>query len=417
MPDNAAPPEEPEVRRAAFAQGDPLLPAAHATRPAHRLSHPLRIRRLSAHVFRAPIAAPVVTSFGVMRDRPAVLLRVEDADGAHGWGEIWSNFPSCGAEHRARLATSAFAPALFEREFADPAEAFMFLERRLRILALQAAEWGPFAQVLAGIDVALWDLAARRAGLRVAELLGGERETVPAYASGINLDGAAQTVAACRGEGYRAFKVKIGFGAERDRAAIAEVAGGLEPGEELMLDANQAWDLDEALRMARSLEAFGARWLEEPLPADRPAAEWQALAAGTRIPLAGGENLRGWDGFADAIASGSFGVMQPDACKWGGLTGSAAVARKALAAGLRYCPHYLGAGVGLVASAHLLAAAGGDGLLEVDSNPNPLRELLALPYPQLREGQFPLPKGPGLGVEPDLLATLQWRVWSEEVHA
>ena len=63
----------------------------------------MSIARLNVHVFRAPTPAPVATSFGVMRDRPAVFVRVEDRDGAFGWGEIFANWPIAGAEHRARL--------------------------------------------------------------------------------------------------------------------------------------------------------------------------------------------------------------------------------------------------------------------------------------------------------------------------
>jgi L-alanine-DL-glutamate epimerase-like enolase superfamily enzyme len=70
--------------------------------------------------------------------------------------------------------------------------------------------------------------------------------------------------------------------------------------------------------------------------------------------------------------------------------------------GLRYCPHYLGAGIGLRASAHVLAAAGGDGLLEIDSNPNPLRSALAGPLEDLHEGKCRLGDAPGIGVTPDL---------------
>lgn len=398
-----------------FAHGDPLLPPAQAWRPAHDLGEPIVVRRVSAFVFRVPVANPVVTSFEVMRDRPAVLVRVEDAGGAVGWGEIWANFPSCGAEHRARLALTAVAPQLIGQAFTDPADAFTALERRLRTLALQAGEWGPFAQTLAGVDIALWDLAARRAGVSLTRLLGGRATAVPTYASGINLDEAASVVERCRSEGQRAFKIKVGFDRARDLAVIGEVAAGLQPEEQLMLDANQAWDVDAALAMARDLQAFGPRWLEEPIAADRPEHEWRTLAEATPIPLAAGENLRGLQAFEQAIHSRALGVLQPDACKWGGISGCASVARQALAAGLRYCPHYLGAGIGLVASAHLLAAVGGDGLLEVDSNPNPLRELLAMPFPTLADAQFPLPQTGGLGVEPDLSGAQRWQVFADEV--
>lgn len=409
-------PSVAEQNTARFTAGDALLPPAEAAHPAQALAQPLNIHSVTASVYRFPIASPVVTSFGVMRDRPAVLVRVEDRDGAVGWGEVWSNFPSCGAEHRARLVLTAVAPHLIGKTFDHPAQAFTALEQRLRTLALQAGEWGPFAQALAGVDIALWDLAARRADSSLARLIAPEAaDAVPIYASGINLDGAARTIDSLRADGHRAFKVKIGFGHERDLATIEEIAATLQNEEQLMFDANQAWDLETATTMVRNLESVQPRWLEEPIAADRPEHEWRTLAAASGVPLAGGENLRGLQSFQRAIRSRALGVVQPDACKWGGISGCASVARQVLEAGLRYCPHYLGAGIGLMASAHLLAAVGGDGLLEVDSNPNALREVLATPYPGLQAAHLPLPSGPGLGVEPDLSQARKWLVFSEEV--
>ena len=99
-----------------------------------------------------------------------------------------------------------------------------------------------------------------------------------------------------------------------------------------------------------------------------------------------------------------FGVVQPDVGKWGGVSGCSAVGEAAVEAGKRYCPHWLSGGVGLLASAHLLAAVGGDGMLEVDSNPNPLRAVLAQPFPRLADGAFVLSDAPGIGVEPDMEA-------------
>ena len=101
--------------------------------------------------------------------------------------------------------------------------------------------------------------------------------------------------------------------------------------------------------------------------------------------------------------------MQPDIAKWGGFSACAPLADRILAAGHRYCPHWLGGGIGLAASAHLLAAAGGDGLLEVDVNDNPLREAV-LPKPEITAGKMLLPRGTGLGVEPDLSALAPFRV-------
>ena len=395
---------------------DPLFPGDRAPAPARPLDTAVAVRRVSALVYRAPIDTPVVTSFGVMHDRPAVLVRVESADGAVGWGEVWANFPSCGAEHRARLVTGTLAPRLLGARFDSPAAAFVALERGVRTLALQSAEWGPLAQALAGIDIALWDLVTRRAGVPLAQALGARAGAVAVYASGINLEGAGESVARSRAAGYRVFKVKVGFGRERDLAGAREAAAALHPGEQLMLDANQAWDLEQAIAMARALAELEPRWLEEPLPADRPVAEWRVLAAQAPMPLAGGENLRGLQTFEAAIESGVLGVIQPDACKWGGITGCLAVARAVRAAGRRYCPHFLGAGIGLMASAHLLAAAGGDGLLEVDTNFNPLREALAAPFPKV-EGSLALPPAPGLGVAPELERARRWLVLELEATA
>lgn len=361
------------------------------------------LRHAEVFVFRAPIDAPVRTSFGVMHDRPAVLLRVEDEDGLCGWGEAWCNFPSCGAEHRGRLLAETVLPSALSASWRDPGGLVGEVARKLRILRLQADEPGPMDQALACLDIALWDLAARRAGVPLHALLGDAAMTaMPAYASGINHPGVAETVARTRQKGYRAFKVKIGFGREQDEANIRAALGSLLPGERLAADANQAWTLEQALEALPRLRRYPLLWVEEPLACDRPAAEWAALAAAGRFTLAAGENIRGEAAFDGAIAAASVRVVQPDVCKWGGLTGCLRVARAALAAGLHYCPHYLGGGIGLLASAHLLAAVGGDGLLEVDCNPNPLRELLAAPFPRLRDGRFLLSDAPGLGVAPDM---------------
>lgn len=361
------------------------------------------LRHAEVFVFRAPIDAPVRTSFGVMHDRPAVLLRVEDEDGLCGWGEAWCNFPSCGAEHRGRLLAETVLPSALGASWREPGGLVREVARKLRILRLQADEPGPMDQALACLDIALWDLAARRAGVPLHALLGDAAMTaMPAYASGINHPGVAETVARTRQEGYRAFKVKIGFGREQDEANIRAALDSLLPGERLAADVNQAWTLEQALEALPRLSRYPLLWVEEPLACDRPAAEWAALAAANRFTLAAGENIRSDTAFDAAIAAASVRVVQPDVCKWGGLTGCLRVARAALAAGLHYCPHYLGGGIGLLASAHLLAAVGGDGLLEVDCNPNPLRELLAAPFPRLRDGRFLLSDAPGLGVAPDM---------------
>lgn len=395
----------------------------------------LRIEALDVFLFRAPADPPVQTSFGLMRDRPALLLRVTEANGAQGWGEVWCNFPTVGAEHRARLALATLRPLVQGRRWPHPRQAFEQLTGQLAVLALQSGEPGPLQQVLAGLDTALWDLAARRAGLPLWRLLHMDGRDapdaaataldlpppIPVYASGLNPTAPEKLAAAKLAEGYRAFKLKIGFGQERDETNLRALRETIGPALPLMVDANQAWTLPEAMVAARRLEPLGLGWLEEPLRADAPPAQWAALAALVPgLPLAGGENLAGLPQFESFITQGGntsgngnvsgMQVLQPDLGKWGGFSGCLAVGRLALRHGKRFCPHWLGGGIGLMASLHLKAAVGGPGFVEVDANPNPLRELLARPAFTLADGAVQLTDQPGLGVLPDLEACQPYRI-------
>jgi D-galactarolactone cycloisomerase len=359
-----------------------------------------KIERLECWALRAPVDQPVRNAFGTMTTRPAVFVRLSAADGAWGWGEVWVNFPPVGAEHRARLAKSIFAPLLAGMDSADPAAVRALLEQRTHIMALQCAEPGPFAQVIAGIDQACWDLAARRAGVPLWKHLGGKANKVKVYASGIGPDGVVDTALARRAEGYRAFKLKVGMDVARDRENLEAMRKALGAEATIMVDANQGWTPEQAPARMAELAPSKLHWIEEPIAADQSHDAWRQLAKATGAPIAAGENLRGAEQFHEAIDAGYLRFVQPDIGKWGGVTGCREVAHRAIAKGLAYCPHWLAGGVGLAASMHVLAAAGGSGYAEVDANPNPLREEV---FPlKITDGWATLPDSPGLGVEPDL---------------
>jgi len=365
-----------------------------------------RIVAVEPFVFRYPIAEPITTSFGIMRDRPALFVRLRDDEGASGWGEVWCNFPICGAEHRARLISSTFEPLALGRAVNEPAALFAELSQATEVLAIQSGELGPIAQCLSGIDIAAWDLAARRAGLPLWRHLGGTDPEISVYASGINPKDSGAMATAKLAEGHRAFKVKVGFGEERDLFNLEEVRSAIGPSHSLMVDANQAWEFEQAGRMAKLMERFGLAWVEEPLRADRPLQEWKALSRRSLVALAGGENVASEAAFGAVIASRALAYVQPDLCKWGGISKCLPLARRIRSAGLTYCPHSLGGGLGLLASAHVLAACGGEGMLEIDSNPNALRTEVSGALNEIRKGRARLSESAGLGCEPDL-ATLE----------
>jgi len=370
----------------------------------------LTIEKVECWVHRVPIETPLSNAFAAMTNRPAVWLRISASDGAYGWGETFSNFPTVGAEHRARLVESIFRGLLEKAPLETPPKMRQMLEARTRIMAIQCGEPGPFAQIIGGIDQALWDMSARRAGEPLWKHLGGTNPRVRVYASGLGPDKVPEMATAKQREGFRAFKLKVGFAAARNRDNLAALREAVGADATVMVDANQGWSFEESASRIEELLPFRLHWIEEPIAADEPLERWQSLFAKTKAPFAAGENIRGDTDFDAALDAGYLRFVQPDVGKWGGLSGAGAVARRAIAKGVAFCPHWLAGGVGLAASMHLLAAVGGEGFAEVDANPNPLREEV---FPmQIDDGRVTLSEQPGLGLEPDLKRFARYAVSS-----
>ena len=200
----------------------------------------IRIDRFEALVYRYPLATPVQTSFGLMLDRPMVVVKLTGRDGVVGWGEIWCNFPNVGAEHRARLAEHVIAPLLLVRDFESPEAGFDYLTESTWVLGLQTGETGPLAQVIAGVEIAPCDIAGKLAGAPLWKLFGGSTDCVPVYACGINPTNPEVIAAATLDAGYQALELKIGFGTECDTRNLAALRDLLGDDGELLADANQA---------------------------------------------------------------------------------------------------------------------------------------------------------------------------------
>ena len=362
------------------------------------MSDAFEIARLDVYALEAKIDTPVTTSFGSLPARVSALLRIEDADGCSGWGEIWGNFPSITCAYRAALACKLLPEPLLGAKVETPGAFCIRLADKLRVLAVQSAEPGPISAVLAATNQALWDVAARRQALPLRRALNRDAdETVPVYASGLGPTDSVERSVRAREAGHRAFKLKIGFGDDVDRRNLHGLRLSMKEGERLFVDANQRWSLSEALERIAMLEEMEVDWWEEPMLAEAPAGDWRTLRDSTLLPLAGGENLRDMDAFRAAFSWLAF--VQPDVGKWGGIDGCLAIARSALRHNRACCPHWLSGGVGLMHSAHLLAAAGGDGLLEVDANPNPLRTRVVEPATGIFEGRLHMIDAPGIGIE------------------
>ncbi|WP_193106834.1 mandelate racemase/muconate lactonizing enzyme family protein [Brachybacterium sp. FME24] len=204
---------------------------------------------------------------------------------------------------------------------------------------------GVATQALAALDIALYDLKAKRAGLPLAKLLGAHRDSVRTYdTSGgflhASLDEVRDRADRSLAEGIGGIKIKVGLpdGAEdlRRVAAVREHLGDAVP---LMVDANQQWDRRTALRMGRRLEEFDLTWIEEPLDAD-DAEGHAALASTLDTPIATGEMLASVAEHERLIAARACDVLQPDAPRVGGITPFLKLATLADHAGLDLAPHF-----------------------------------------------------------------------------
>ena len=232
--------------------------------------------------------------------------------------------------------------------------------------------------------------------------LGAESpKPVQVYASTPDLSRLDRSVHALVETGHTAFKLKIGFGASQDHRTLAWFREIAPNGSRLMVDANQGWSSGEAEGRIREIEGFGISFVEEPLLVTAPIQEWAALSATSKPSIAAGENFSSRKMFSDFLDRGGLDVVQPDVAKWGGVSGAMQVARLAKDAGAVCTLHYMGTALGLAASAHVMAATGGAGLVEFDSNPNPLRTELGDIDLRVCAGRFAVPGGHGIGFAPD----------------
>jgi L-alanine-DL-glutamate epimerase-like enolase superfamily enzyme len=324
------------------------------------------------------------------RDFPTLLVRVDTDEGLSGWGEAYGY----GIAPATKVAIDeVLAPLLTGSDPADIAG----IGHRLNRLLHYYGRNGPFSFGLSGIDIALWDLAGKVAGLPLHRLLGGAARTaVEVYASLVGY-GDAATVAerACEAvaAGYRQVKLH-----EREPSHVEAVraATGSEVG--LMLDLNCAWTLEQALRAADRLRPLDLRWVEDAVwPPEDHAALARLRAAGLRISA--GENVATLFDFRHLFELGALDVAQPDVTKIGGVTEMRKVAALAEAHGVTLSPHCAGFGPGFLASLHVLASLPEASVLErvyvkLDAAPLAVCTVTV-------GGAVPVPNGPGLGADPD----------------
>ena len=326
------------------------------------------------------------------------LVRVDTDAGISGWGEA---FPPRVALATQSIIDTVLRPFCVGRDAGDITGLHDALERAL----LSSGRNGPARFAMSAVDIALWDIAGKAAGMPLYRLLGGGRTDLPAYAS---LPRYGKPAAVRRyteqalARGYRYIKVhEVAMGP-------IEAARAAAPGVPLMVDANCPWTVPEAVDMARRLQPLGLHWLEEPV---WPPENLDGLAEVRRvggIPIAAGENYgTAWE-FRRAFQAGALTYAQPSVTKIGGVTEMRKVIALAEAFGVTLAPHSPYFGPGLLAAIHCAAAIPAETLVEryyLDFAENPLGAAID---PQ--NGRLAIPQGPGLGLDPDPGIVAKYRV-------
>ncbi len=345
----------------------------------------MKIEDIRTEWLRVPISPPIADSTHVLRFMDLILVEVQAGD--------WY-----GSSY---MLSFDYGPALLKavidrelKRFAAGMEADNIravYEQNLKATEYIGREglamWG-----IAAIDVALWDLLARRLGVPAAVLFGAHTRAVPVYGSGgwvsYTDEQLADEVSRYVSRGFAGVKIKIGGQPDRDVERVRAVRKAIGPDRKLMVDANQGLTLAGALRMARRLEDCQLDWFEEPFAKD-DLESYARLRLATEIPLAAGEREFGVPPFRRLVAERCVSVVQPDLLRVGGVTGWRIVAGLADSHLLPIAPHFY-----REYDVHLAAAQ--PNLIAIESF-DWLDPLVEEPF-EVRDGLAMVPERPGFGV-------------------
>jgi D-galactarolactone cycloisomerase len=328
-----------------------------------------------------------------------LLVRVDTDTGISGWGEAFGYNVNEGT--KATLDT-LIAPLCLGRDPTAIAELMADLQRKLHFFG----RGGPATYGLSGIDIALWDIVGKIAGVPLHRLLGGAgRRNLRAYASLLRYGDpavAARVAAEAASRGYLHVKLH-----EITVPPIASARQALGPDVALMLDTNCPWSLGEAGRMARELAPHNLFWLEEPIWPPEDVAALAALRRKILTPIAAGENAASVTHFAQMLAAEAIDYAQPSVTKIGGISEMRRVLTISEAANVIVAPHSPYFGPGLLATLHIAASVAQEMLVErlyVDLDASLFGDLV-----QATDGMMRVPEGPGLGCDPDAAVIARYR--------
>lgn len=369
-----------------------------------------RIERVQVHVLRAPLPEPFAFSQGWATHRSSVLVEIQSSDGVSGWGECLCHGlqpPEIAAE----IIRHAYVPRLIGRAPSD----LEVIWEELYNFTRPYGQGGAVVNALSGIDIALWDLLGRTLGQSISRLLGGRfRENVEPYVTGFYRrknskypeDGILEAQRHIA-DGFRALKLKLGFGPTEDIAYVRAVREALGKEVRLMADANCAYAVPAAREIIRQTADCHLLFFEEPL-APEDIEGYRLLRKLGITSVAAGEGLLGKHACCRWISGGALDILQPDICSSGGFTELRKIATLCQCWNTRLIPHVWGSGICLAASLQFIATIPPSSmclqpvppLLEYDCSDHPFRtELVFNALGREPGGWVNIPDRPGLGIE------------------
>ena len=268
------------------------------------------------------------------------IVRITADDGSQGIG--YSYTIGTGGSSVVSLLADHLGPRLLGRDVDEIESIWKDLFFHTHATAVGAIT----ALALAAIDTALWDLRGRRLGLPLWRLAGGAQPRVPVYSTEggwlqLDADTLVRESVQARQQGFRGVKIKIGKPhVSEDVARLRAVREAVGSDFEIMTDANQCFDVAEAIRRARHFEALDIAWFEEPLPAEDLGGH-QRLAASTSLPIAVGESIYSLQHFREYLQRQACSIVQADVARIGGITPWLKVAHLAESFNVAICPHFL----------------------------------------------------------------------------
>ncbi len=326
------------------------------------------------------------------------LVRVTTDDGLVGYGEAHAPIAP---EVTRTIITDLLAPLLIGE---NPLAIDRLWEKMYASMRIRGHHTGFMSEAMAGIDIALWDIAGKATGLPVHLLMGGDyHDHVRVYQSHLPVLEVEEMVAIAQyhaTQGFHGIKISGGVGPEVDIQNVEKIREAVGSGIALMLDAAGVYDLPSAVRIGRALERNGVLFFEDPLPCEDHDG-YQALCRTLDVAVAMGETETTRYQFNRRLARGGVDVVLPDICRANGLTECRKIALLADLYNVKLCPHNsVCSAVHHAASLQLCAAIPNFLIYEFWSGYNPILDIVTEPLIPER-GYLRVPQGPGLGIEID----------------